>query len=66
MYVCAQTYLVHVYLLPEEAKRWHWMPWTAIRNGWELPNRFWELNLGPLEDQPVLSTMEQFLQPHWQ
>ena len=34
-----------------------------ITNGYELRCGCWELNLGPLEDQPVLLTTETFLQP---
>jgi hypothetical protein len=38
-------------------------PGTGITDGCELPHGFWELNLGPLEEQPVLFTREPFLKP---
>jgi hypothetical protein len=37
-------------------------PGTGVTGSCELPCVCWELNLGPLEHQPVLSTMEPFLQ----
>jgi hypothetical protein len=37
-------------------------PGTRI-TGCELPCRYWELNLDPQEEQPVLLTTEPFLQP---
>ena len=34
-------------------------------DGWEAPCGFWELNSGPLEEQPVLLTAEPSLQPQY-
>jgi hypothetical protein len=42
--------------VPEEGTR-------AITDGCELPYGCWELNSGPLEEQPVLLTAEPSLQP---
>jgi hypothetical protein len=39
-------------------------PETGIANSCELPYECWELNLGPLKEQPVLLTTEPSLQPH--
>ena len=33
-------------------------PRTEDTNGYELPGRCWESNLGPLEEEPVLLTAE--------
>jgi hypothetical protein len=38
-------------------------PGTGIIDNCELPCGCWELNPGPLEEQPVLSTAEPSLQP---
>ena len=35
-----------------------------ILDGWEPPCDCWELNSGPLEEQPVLLTSEPSLQPY--
>jgi hypothetical protein len=37
-------------------------PGTEVTDSCELPCGCWELNLGPLEEQPVLLTMEPSLQ----
>ena len=37
--------------------------WTRVTNSCELPYGCWELNLGPLEEQPVLFLIELSLQP---
>jgi len=34
-----------------------------ITDGYELPCGFWEMNLGPSEEQPVLLTVEPSPQP---
>ena len=44
---------------PEEGVR---SPGTGITEGCELPRGYWELNLGPLEEQPVYLTTEPSLQ----
>ena len=41
----------------------HRSPGTGIRDSCELPCGCWELNPGPLEEQPVLLTAEPSLQP---
>jgi hypothetical protein len=38
-------------------------PGTGVADRCELPCGCWELNSGPLEEQPVLFTAEPFLQP---
>ena len=38
-------------------------PETGIIDSCELPCVYWELNAGPLEEQPVLLTPELYLQP---
>jgi hypothetical protein len=38
------------------------MPWDEVTDRRELPCGSWELNLGPLEEQPVLLTSELSLQ----
>ena len=40
-------------------------PGTGVTNRCELSCRCWELNRGPLEEQPVLLTIEPSLQPQW-
>jgi hypothetical protein len=35
-----------------------------ITDGCEPPGGYWELNSGPLKEQPVLLTAEPSLQPH--
>lgn len=50
-----------------------WYPWklgegvgpsgTGVTDGYEPPCGCWELNLGPLEEQPVLVTIELSHQP---
>jgi hypothetical protein len=37
-------------------------PGTEVTDGCELPRVYWELNLGPLEEQSVLLTTEPSLQ----
>lgn len=39
-------------------------PGTGIVDSCELPCGCWELNLSPLEEQPVLLTVEQSLESH--
>ena len=36
---------------------------TRVTDGCELPGGCWELNLSPLEEQPVLLTVESFTEP---
>ncbi|KAL6074356.1 hypothetical protein STEG23_012106, partial [Scotinomys teguina] len=38
-------------------------PGTGVTDSCELPCGFWDLNPGPLEEQPVLLTAEPSLQP---
>ena len=38
-------------------------PGTEVTDGHELPSGCWELNLDPLEEQPVHLTAEPSLQP---
>jgi hypothetical protein len=45
-----------------ETRRGHWDPGAGVIDGYELPCGCWELNLNPLEEQPVLLTTESSLQ----
>ena len=47
--------------MPAQQKR----PLGPITDGCELPCGCWELNPGPLEEQPVLLTAELSLQSHF-
>lgn len=38
-------------------------PGAGVTDGYELPCECWELDLGPLEDQLLLLTVELSLQP---
>lgn len=38
-------------------------PGTGVTDGFKLPCEYWELNLGPLKEQPVLLTIEPSFQP---
>ena len=46
-----------------EARRGHWNHVIGVPGGCEPLYRHWELNSGPLEEQPVLITAETSLQP---
>lgn len=48
----------HVFLLSSEGRREHWMPWNWSYRWLWTAIYFWESNLGPLEEQPVLFTTE--------
>ena len=49
--------------VPSEASEGHQIPGTGVIDGCETPCGCWELNLGPLQEQPVLLTAEPSLQP---
>jgi hypothetical protein len=52
--VLACVYRQHVCAVPKEARRGHQIPSeTGVTDACELPGGCWELNLGPLEPQPV-------------
>ena len=51
-------YLHFVLIESEEIKRGHWILRTGVMNDCEPPCGCWELNPGPLQDQPVLLTSE--------
>ena len=53
----------HVFAAPTEARRGHQILWSGIMDGCELLYGCWELNLGFLEEQPVLLISELSLQP---
>ena len=59
MHGCAS----HVCLMLKETRRGHQPPWNWVIYGCEMFRGSWELNLGPLEDQPVLLTTEPSFQP---
>ena len=54
------TMCVYCPLKPEEGVR---TSGTGVMDGCRLPCGCWELNSGPLEEQPVLLTTEPSLQP---
>ena len=58
---CISVY--HMQKAPMEARIGHQIPRTGITDGGELPRGVWEINLGPLEEQPVLSPAEPSPQP---
>jgi hypothetical protein len=51
-------------LVPSEARRGHWIPWIWSYS-FELPRWCWELNPGPLEEQPLLFLIAPSLKPIW-
>ena len=57
MYLC--TYNILPVCMPAHQER----ALDLIIGGCEPLNSCWELNSGPLEEQPVLLTSEPFLQP---
>lgn len=54
--------LPHVCLVPVEAGEGARCPRTDVADSYELPCRFWELNLQLLKEKPVLLTAELSLQ----
>lgn len=54
MYICTPC----VCLVSMEGRRGCWIPWTWITDGWELP---W--SSVPLEEQPILLTVEHLSSP---
>jgi hypothetical protein len=54
---------MHVWCLqrPEEGTR---SPGTGVTNDCKPPRECWESNPDPQQEQPVLLTVEPFLQPH--
>lgn len=59
--VCVSVY--HMHAAPKEARRGHWLLWDWSYRCLFGPYGCWELNLGPLEEQPVVLTAEPPLQP---
>lgn len=56
------VYVPYVYLVPAEARRWHQISWNwNYRLLWP-PCRFWELNRGRLQEQPVRLAIESSFQ----
>ena len=43
-------------LVPSEPEKAVRFPVTAVTDGCELPTRHWEPNLGPLQEQQVVTT----------
>lgn len=56
MYACMHTYtcVPLVYLAHTEVRRGHWMPWGWSYRWFFSPCGFWKLDLGSLQEQPVL------------
>ena len=59
---CTSVHRLHARYLqrPEVGVR---SPVTGVPDGSELPCGYWELDPGPLEEQPMLLTTEPSLQP---
>lgn len=55
MYICAPC----VHLVPFVAINGHWISKAGVAESCGLPCGFGELNLGPLEEQQMLSTAKQ-------
>jgi hypothetical protein len=53
---CVSVY--HVFIVLVETRRGIASPGTGVTDSCELPCECWELNLGPLEEQAVLLTIE--------
>lgn len=53
MYECVS----HVWLVPTEARRGHWISGNWSSDGCEPSSRSWELNPGPLEEHAQLTPM---------
>jgi hypothetical protein len=47
---------IYLYLLSIDCMKVFDSPGTGVTEGCELPCGYWELNSGPLEEQPVLLT----------
>ena len=62
MYACVYMHCVQAWCLkrPEEVIR---SPGIVITEAWKLPGGCGDLNLGPLQEQQVLLTIEKSLQP---
>jgi hypothetical protein len=65
-------YFVYMYvyapcacLVPERARRQHHISGTGATESCESLCRCWNVNLGPVEEQPVLLTTELALQLLW-
>lgn len=58
------VYLPHLWPEPGEARRGHWIPGTGVIDGWNVPCKWRELDLWPLQCQPVPLLAEPSLQPH--
>lgn len=56
-------FVYHIYLVFLEARREPQIPGTGVLAGCEPLGGCLEMNPGPLEGQPMSSTMEPFLQP---
>lgn len=62
MYMSWCAYLSSVYMsntcVPSAfgGQNKHWIFWNGVPESCELPRGYWELNLGPLREQPVLPT----------
>lgn len=59
MYVSSACMSVsYVHAAPVEASGGRWIPTSRVRDSGELSCRFWEQNLGPVQEQPVFETTE--------
>ena len=58
--LCIWVFCLHVHLYTRRGIRSHG---TIVTDGCRLPCEFWELNSGPLKEQPVLLNTEPSLQP---
>ena len=62
-FVCMHVCAPYVCLLPEYTIEGIKSPRMRVTDSYELPCKCWQLNLGPLEEQPVLLTTEPSFSP---
>ena len=59
---CMYVYHKHAWY-PQRSEDGAVSPGTGVTNGCELPRGFWEVNPGPLQEQPEILTAQPSLQP---
>lgn len=62
-YLTCKEYFVRTYDCASEARVGQRFRWGEVADACKQPHGCWELNLGSLEEQPVLLTTEPILQP---
>jgi hypothetical protein len=59
--LCIGVFCLHECMYLQRAEEGIRSPGTGVVYSCELPDGCWELNLGPLEEQPVILTPELYL-----